>query len=68
MSELVRKAETDIDALRRRLAGLGAAGELALPQAGLSKPELMFTSTPRYARVTLGRNEGCHTLRPAMRL
>ena len=27
MSELVRKAEADIDALRRRLAGLGAAGE-----------------------------------------
>ena len=28
MSELVRKAEADIDSLRRRLAGLGAAGEL----------------------------------------
>ncbi len=27
MSELVRKAEADIDSLRRRLAGLGAAGE-----------------------------------------
>ena len=30
MSELVRKAEADIDGLRRRLAGLGAAGELRI--------------------------------------
>ena len=55
MSELVRKAETDIDALRRRLAGLGAAGELTMPGVDVCRSQHSLRTRVGRLNMALGR-------------